>query len=529
MTRYVFLCLIGVATLSGCPAPLAPGTVPGPVGIAGEHWMRFVQISDTQLADEESPARSTKTDPLISASWRPQEAYGVATLDATLQVINAHHEAGKTEGRPVKFVMMTGDICDSAEYNELRWFIDTMDGKRVVTDSGKRDANGRTPDDADNPKLPYRASGLSREIPWYSVVGNHDLLAVGNFPIDTSSNSPAFYSAPLLGPVAAVMGLHDIDWRLNAFFPVAGMSPAVITGKGPVIDAETLQLDVSKLSAGKIIADNARHFLSRHDFMAEHFRTQTLPDGHGFTQDSLDNDLAFYTFRPDPNVPVRFIAIDTVPDHVPGGYPAFYGVMSRDQFDNYLKPAVDEAKANHEFVVLFSHHPSEDFSLPFPGRKVDSEEFRSYLASQPNVIAHLCGHTHINRVHRVDGQYPYFEIETGAIIDYPQEGRTFDLFYDAGNSTVTLAAEMLSHNETPTRLSAESYRRSVVDAQQGQSFQEPAGDKYQELFKGATKSWGVGEGVPREKTVRTAEERAGGELDRDIIMTLPRPTPDAWK
>lgn len=515
--------------LAGCPAPLPSAQIPGPDNIPGEHWLRFVQISDTQLADEESPARSTRTDGLISASWRPQEAYGVATLDATIRRINALNADGKAVGQPVKFVVITGDICDSAEFNELRWFIDAMDGKEVRVDSGVADASGRTPDPADNPKLPLATEGLDRAIPWYSVIGNHDLLAVGNFPIDTSSNSPAFYSAPLLGPVAAVMGLHDIDWRLNAFFPVAGKSPAVITGQGPRVDSETLQLDTSALHAGKIAADTARRFLSRQDFMAEHFNSETLPEGHGFTQEALDADLGFYTFRPDPARPVRFIALDTVPRNAPGGYPAFYGVLSRDQFENDLKPAMAAAKAAGEYVILLSHHPSEDFDLPFPGRRVGAQEFRSYLAAQPNVVAHLCGHTHINRVHMVAGAHPYFEIETGAIIDYPQEARTYDLFFDAEASTVHLAATMLSHMDAPTRLSAESYRRAEIDAEQGQGYETPENSAaYQALFQDAAKSIGGG-AVPREVTKRSATVRNGSTLDRDVVMSLPKPAPADWR
>ena len=391
--------------LCGCPS-LAPGTLPAPGAVVGEHWLRFAQISDTQLSDEESPARSVRTDPLISASWRPQEAYGVATLDATLRAINVRHQSDNINARPIDFAVVTGDLCDSATFNELRWFIDTMDAATVRTDSGVVDGLARSADPADNPKLPYAAEGLAPDIPWYTVIGNHDILATGNFPIDTQSNSPVLYTAPLLRPIAAIMGLHDIDWGLNAFIPVSGKSPAVITGMGPRVGEGDLQLDVAALRAGKIAPDNARRFLTRHDFIAEHFNSSSLPNGHGFTQANLDKDTAFYTFRPDNTVPVRFIALDSVPPKIPSGYPAFYGVMTRDQFDSQLKPAIAAAREAGELVILLSHHPSEDFDLPFPARKVGGSEFRRYLASQPNVIAHLCGHTHINQVKTVPGTYP---------------------------------------------------------------------------------------------------------------------------
>lgn len=523
--------LLGTSMLiAGCPS-LEVGTLPDVDNVSGTHWLRFVQISDTQLTDEESPARSIRTDPLISASWRPQEAYGVATLDATVRAINARHNADGPNARPIDFVVVTGDLSDSGAYNELRWFIDTMDGAVVETDSGVIDGLTRANTPKANPKLPINTIGLDPSIPWYSVIGNHDILATGNFPIDTRSNSPVLYTAPLLGPVAAVIGLHDIAWNLNAFVPVAGQSPAVLTGEGPRTDPDNLQLRVGALRAGRIPPDTERRFLTRRDFMAEHFNTTSQPVGHGFSEENLAQDTAFYTFRPDPAVPVRFIALDTVPPKIPRGFPAFYGVMTHEQFEDQLKPAIAAARAAGEFVILLSHHPSDDFDLPFPARKVGAREYRDYLAAQPNVIAHLCGHTHINQVKTVPGRYPYFEVETGAVIDAPQEGRVFDLRYDELTGVVTLATEHFSHRETPNTLSEESYRRAVIDATAGQGY--PPGDAkasdaaYQAIFAEAAPAWGM-ETIPREETRHALEQRKGTELDRDVVIRLPRPQPDSW-
>lgn len=515
-----------IAALAGCPSPLS--TLPPPGEVVGEHWLRFVHISDTQLADEESPARAVRLDPLISAAWRPQEAYGVATLDATLQAINAIHDEGKLEGRPVSCVVITGDLVDSAQYNEVRWFLDTMDGLSVDTDSGVVDATGRTADDGDNPKLPYAAAGLSREIPWYSIVGNHDVLATGNFPIDASSNSPALYSAPLLRPVAAAIGLHQIDRKLNAFFPVLGQSPAVISGLGPVGDPETLQISVGDLRAGKLPPDAARRYLTRREYIEEHFNTLSGPPGHGFTEENLVEGHGFFTFRPDPAVPIRFVALDTVPPRIPKGYPAFYGVMTREQFDYQLCPAIEEARAAGEFVILLSHHPADDFDLPYPARKIGARAFREYLAQQPNVVAHLAGHTHFNRIGKVDGLYPYYEVVTGAIIDYPQEGRVLDVYYDAATETLTLAGTMFSHLDVPARLAAESFRRARIDAEQGQGYEIPDDKAYQMLFEDAAKAWGVGHEVPREKTRYSPAERSGGASDRNVVLQVHRPAPESW-
>ena len=514
--RHAFL-PVAVLLFAGCPT-LPPGTLPPPDEGLGEHWLRFVQISDPQLADEESPARAVRTDPLISAAWRPQEAYGVATLDATLAAINRLHAAGP----PIDVVARPGDLCDTAQYNELRWFIDTMDGGEIDTDSGTADAAGRAANPADNPKLPYDAVGLDPAIPWYSIIGNHDVLATGNFPIDDSSNIPERYSAPLLRPVAALIGLHAISPHLNGFYPTTGQSPAVIGGLGPAYDAESLQIKVGKLRAGKLPADDARRFLTRRDFVAEHFNTTSAPAGHGFTEENMQTGSAFYTFRPNPAVPVRFIALDTVPPRIPRGYPAFYGVMTREEFEGRVRPALEAARLAGEYVVLLSHHPSGDFDLPFPARKLGAKEFRDYLAAQPHVLAHLAGHTHYNEINRIDGPYPYLEVITCAIIDYPQEGRLLDLYYNAETSTFTLASTMFGHNDAPTRLSAESFRRAQIDAEQGQAFDMPEAE-YQALFQDAAKGWGLG-GVPlpQENLRHAPAKRIGGAGDRTVYVQVRR-------
>ena len=37
---------------------------------------------------------------------------------------------------PFDFSMSLGDDCSSAQHNELRWFIDVMDGKYITPSSG---------------------------------------------------------------------------------------------------------------------------------------------------------------------------------------------------------------------------------------------------------------------------------------------------------------------------------------------------------------------------------------------------------
>jgi 3',5'-cyclic AMP phosphodiesterase CpdA len=449
------LSLTLIGALASCP--LAPGD---PADVV--HWLHFVQLTDAHIVDEESPARAVRLDWLMGPSWRPQEAYLVQTLDATLRVLNAHHHG---EQGPLDFVMVTGDLVDNAQANELSWFLDTMDGKIVTPDSGVLDGPCRPMAPEENPKLPYQTAGLDPEIPWYVAFGNHDALAQGNFAIDRAAVDPAGWSAPLFKPVARLFGLDRLDPPSQVLLPTCGQSPAIITGAQDISDPLTLELQQSVLEAGPVAADPARYFISRRIAIEAFLDTVTGPSGHGFTEQNLETRQTWYSVRPEPAAPVRLIVLDTAAPCPPYGFPVDYGVLTREQFEEFLKPEVRAARAAGEFVVIVSHHPSTDFDRRFPGDTVKTREFRRFLSWQPNVIAHICGHTHRHHVTLVPGPNRYPEIETCSVIDYPQEVRILDISYDAAAKTVILESTLLSHMDDPTQLSAESFRRASVDAQ----------------------------------------------------------------
>lgn len=446
--------------LAGCPVLGEPDLGPGS---GGTHLIRLVHISDAQIVDEESPARAVRAESVIAPSWRPQEALGIHTLDATLQRINTIHGAGRIVGRPVDFAVVTGDLCDLAQENELQWFMDTMDGNEVTADSGTLDGSAREVPDALNPKLPYPATGLDPEIPWYTCYGNHDGLATGNFPVDRSSSKPEDWFAPLFPIVADALGFHDIDPGLNAMQPTANASPARITGSGPPLLAKGSELDLAALEAGPVAPDPGRRFLSRRSFIAAHLESSSPPRGHGFTEESLAGEALWYSVRPLPDVPLRLIVFNSVATEDHFSLPLYYGVLTREHFEDFIIPELKAAQAAGEWVILASHHPSTDFDVPYPGDKVSTQEFRQAVARFPGVVLHLAGHTHENRASIIPGEYPYIEIETGSIIDYPQEGRILDLFVDDRGSSIRVESRMFSHAEAPTTFSAESYRLAEID------------------------------------------------------------------
>jgi hypothetical protein len=177
-------------------------------------------------------------------------------------------------------------------------------------------------------------------------------------------------------------------------------------------------------------------------------------------------------------------------------------------------------------VIVASHHPSEFFDQFYPGDVVGTAEFRAALAGMPNVIAHLCGHTHRHRVTEIDGLYPYLQIETASLMDFPQEGRVFDVYYDEALDQVRLTGYVFGHAEAPTRLSAESLRRAEIDAEITGGF-KTEWSEHDTLFPGMyvlgrdaeqVKTLGGVSGLTREERYGTREDR---EIDHRTTRTLP--------
>ena len=139
--------------------------------------LNFFAITDIHISDKESPCQAIYYGYKggISSAYSPVMLYTTHVLDAAVQTVNALHTAN-----PFDFGISLGDTCNDTQYNELRWYIDVLDGKNINPDSGVKD--DPIPGPHNDYQDAYKAVGLDGTIPWYQTIGNHDHFWVGSIP-----------------------------------------------------------------------------------------------------------------------------------------------------------------------------------------------------------------------------------------------------------------------------------------------------------------------------------------------------------
>jgi metallophosphoesterase (TIGR03768 family) len=459
--------------------------------------LSFFAFADVHLTDKESPAQvpymgwtASATNP-GPANLNPS-AYSAVVL-ATSQRLNA---AVKTVNRthqllPFDFGIILGDVCNSGQYNELRWFIDVMDGQWINPDSGAPEAE---------PKMDYQeayqAEGLDPSIPWYQVLGNHDLLWMGiGFPSEKTvaalTNNVVMERSALFNPL--IVGPEG-----------TGQYVGVIDGSTPLGDVIKYGLTHEFESAPAVAADPNRHMVDtdlswpKH-FIAEFTNSTSEPLGHGFDLTQSNSLAGCYSYNPTPEIPIKIVVLDnTCKLNESGKKASFYGGgwVDAPRYE-WLTNELAQAQANDELVILACHipiKPSTDLTnaapqnlfyiqdgptnhpyygilfenaLPnYPGCKTE-DEIIATLHDYPNLIMVTAGHRHMNVITPFpapDGLPPeagFWQVECPSLRDFPQQFRTYEIFRNT-DRTVSIKVTSVDPEHVADSPSAKSLGYAVA-------------------------------------------------------------------
>ncbi|MFN2389722.1 MAG: hypothetical protein ABR575_08995 [Actinomycetota bacterium] len=444
----------------------------------------FKHLSDVHVIDEESPARvewmdactvpelgtQDEADKGVTGAYRVHESLSTQVGDAMLRRLAAITR-GPATNVPLSFAISTGDNADNNQVNETRWFVDLLDGEVVDPNSGARSYDGYTREqfadalDLETLELaqqPFDAIGT--KIPWYAVLGNHDGLAQGN--------APGF-------PFESIA----VGGR-KVFIAIEGYSncpdgPDDLQGLQDIVTAALSN------SSREVPADPARHFMTHDELVEQYFDTTGKPVGHGLArapQDPMFGSRAgYYSFPIAPKI--RGISLDTIAyaggddGHIPDPQFRWLEEELLKWSRVYLDPTGAHARnpgGKDRMIVLFSHHSSPKLANPGVDpagapyhcfRRTDQPEcadgegLDGLLKRFPNVIAWVNGHEHNNAVRRFPaaaGQDPdrgYWELNTAAHIDWPQQARLIEIAWKPGRGrradTVFIYGTVVDHAAAP--------------------------------------------------------------------------------
>jgi metallophosphoesterase (TIGR03768 family) len=413
---------------------IAPGYAGAP-NVA--RLLYYYSMSDIHIADKESPAQpiyvglNAGYGSGMSSAYSPIILSTPQVLDAAVQTINALHD-----NRPFDFGMSLGDACNNTQYNELRWFLDTIDGK-VITPSSGVHLGAATIDY----QQPFYAAGLNPAIPWYQVIGNHDQFWMGSQFDDLKTRNARIAGTIIdMGDDAAsAQSVDDTGYYMGV---VNGLLPyGDIYGAGPEGDFQNPPPVAPDANRRSLASDSS----TTRAWMQEFFNSTTKPVGHGFTQSNLDKDSACYSFVPKSDIPIKIIVLD---DTVKGPGQANYAAGALDDVRyQWLLDELRAGQAANQLMVIAAHVPikpqnSLTDTVPFPmwpGPEYTDDYVLNTLHQYPNLILWMAGHRHVNVVTPQpdpggDPTLGFWEVETCSLRDHPQQFRTFDIRRNTDNT-----------------------------------------------------------------------------------------------
>jgi 3',5'-cyclic AMP phosphodiesterase CpdA len=266
--------------------------------------------------------------------------------------------------------VVTGDLVDNAQANELDLAVAVLSGGRADPDSGATGYDGvqapgnpdpyyyrpdhdapRHPGLADTAQRPFRAAGL--RAPWYPAVGNHDALVQGEVP-----TTPAIEQVAVGG---------DLGHRAR---------PAAATPDRRERGARGRRGAAERRPAG---AQRARAGRSRSPAARRRRGVKRLREAGAAGTGTVGGRLDYAV---DIGRHLRAIVLDTVRRE--GGS---RGIVVPAQV-TWLRRELTRAAGRH--VVVFSHNPLDASD--------GGDAALSAMAGSGNVVAAVAGHRHRNAI-----------------------------------------------------------------------------------------------------------------------------------
>jgi metallophosphoesterase (TIGR03768 family) len=443
--------------------------------------LNFFAMTDVHITDKEVPNQLIyiqQLDPAYSGAntsiYSPVMLYTTHVLDAAIQTVNALHRTNAFD-----FGISLGDICNSAQYNELRWYIDVIDGKVINPSSGAHVGAGTI-----DYQKPYKAAGLDKSIPWYQTLGNHDHFFIGSFPVDADP-SLGIRDAYVSGTVWAIA---DLIVPNTANFPVLfnmGNMKATPQYYQGVLDGSTplgMIIKAGKVgdpgftSPPTVAADPDRRALLRTEWISEFFRTTSNPVGHGFNlvNPTQQSGFACYSFLPKSNIPIKVIVLDDTQSETDGSTDIHgHGYLDANRWA-WLRAELAAGQAANQLMIIAAHIPiavakigdelewwlsdrkftdtpapwwSAPTSAAITPNAVTLAELVDTLQNTPNLLMWIAGHRHFNTVKAFVSPDPtkpekgFWQVETSSLRDFPQQFRTFEIYL---NSDYTIAIKTIN-------------------------------------------------------------------------------------
>jgi len=447
----------------------------------------FAQLSDFQLADEESPARAEVLDlagtPFTSA-WRPQEALEPFAVDEVVRQVNRFDKSPIRNQRRRHarraLSITTGDSADNQQINETKWVVRLLEGGRLNPNSGVEGG------------VCGALSGPAGEAARYTgVQDDQDVLESGRFydPNRPSGTFAAFPSYPGLmdraqvpfdaagldKPSYVALGNHDgtVQGNLHALQALDDIARGCVK---PLAATGVQGLGALLTSPGRTVVvppDPDRGFADRPTYKALH-ATGKQADAHGFGHvdeaelSASAGAASYYAFT--PKAGIRMISINTVAE---GDTINSNGNLDDAQF-RWIERELKAATARDELVILFGHHPIRSLTngaededagpcslraVTGPGCDLDPRaskplhlgpDLQALLLATPHVIAYVAGHTHENRISafkRSDAGGGFWGIETASEIDWPAQSRLLEVM-DNRDGTLSIFGTVIDHAAT---------------------------------------------------------------------------------